>query len=253
LPLLSDPLFWLAATVAVTFLGLAKGGFTGAGAISTPLLALLVPPLQAVVILQPIMLLMDAMSVYVYRRNWSGWNLKVMVPGALLGIAAAGFLAAYVSDAFVRLMVGLIALAFLLNTWFGKAPTEPRKPTAVSGIFWGGVSAFTSTMAHAGGPPYFVHVLPQKLDKLTFVGTTTIFFAIVNAVKTVPYLALGQMTAENLLISGALVPVAIASNLLGFWLVRRVPTKLFFRIAYVFVFVISLFLIRQGIVGLWPA
>ncbi len=250
LTLPSDPIFWLAAVLGVTALGLSKGGFSGVGGIATPLLALTVPPLQAVAILQPILMLMDAMAVVVYRRHWSAWNLKTMLPGGLIGIVAAWMLAAYVSDAAVRLMVGVIAFVFVLNTWFGKPPTEPRPATAVGGMFWGGLAAFTSTLAHAGGPPFFVHVLPQKLDKMTFVGTITIFFWIVNAFKTIPYVALGQLTVDTLWISAVLVPIAIATNMIGFWLVRRIAPVLFFRIAYALVFVISLFLIRDGVLGL---
>ena len=56
------------------------------GMISTPLLALTMPPLQAAAILLPILLCQDAISVWVYRRQWSGWNLKVLLPGALVGV-----------------------------------------------------------------------------------------------------------------------------------------------------------------------
>src|SRR5262245_61741392 len=108
---ITDPLFHLIAIPAVIMLGLSKGGVAGIGMVSTPLLALIMPPLQAAAILLPIILLQDAISVWVYRRDWDAWNLKVMLPGALIGVAAAGLLAAYVSDAHVKLVVGLIALA----------------------------------------------------------------------------------------------------------------------------------------------
>ena len=79
-------------------LGLSKGGFSGIGMVATPLLALLLPPLEAAAILLPIILLQDAMSCWVYRRVWDPWNLKVMLPGAVVGVAAAWLFAAYVSE-----------------------------------------------------------------------------------------------------------------------------------------------------------
>ncbi len=85
---------------------------------------------------------------------------------------------------------------------------------------------------------------------MTFVGTTAIFFGIVNALKVIPYFALGQFSTAGLWMSFALVPLAIAANFLGFWVVRRVPTEVFYRIAYVLIFLISLELIRGGIVAL---
>ena len=67
--IIPDPLFYLLAIPAILALGLGKGGFAGVGMISTPLLALIVPPLQAAAILLPILLIQDAISVWVYRRH----------------------------------------------------------------------------------------------------------------------------------------------------------------------------------------
>ena len=50
----SNPLFVATAFIAVLLLGLAKGGFSGIGMAATPLLALTMPPLQALAIMLPI-------------------------------------------------------------------------------------------------------------------------------------------------------------------------------------------------------
>src|SRR5216117_1555443 len=52
----TDPLFVATAFAAVLLVGLAKGGFSGIGMAATPLLALAVPPLQALAILLPILM-----------------------------------------------------------------------------------------------------------------------------------------------------------------------------------------------------
>lgn len=246
--LISDPVFYLAAVVAVTFLGLAKGGFAGVGLVATPLLALVVPPVQAAAIVLPILIMQDIISLWVYRRDWDGWNVKVMTSGAFFGVGAAWALAAHVSDAQVRLVVGLIALAFVLNYWLLPEPKKERgRPSAWAGVFWGGVSGFTSALSHAGGPPFQIYALPQRMAKLRFVGTATVFFAIVNWMKLVPFFALGQFSPANLKTSLALFPLAIATNLLGVWLVRITPMEMFYRIAYSLVFLISLALIESGL------
>jgi len=248
---LTDPIFYLAAVVAVTFLGLAKGGFAGVGLVATPLLSLVVPPVQAAAIVLPILLVQDVISVWVYRHDWDPWNLKVMLPGSIFGVGAAWALAAHVSDAQVRLAVGLIALVFVLGYWFMPLPKKERgRPNALLGIFWGGASAFTSALSHAGGPPFQIYVLPQRLSKLRFVGTATIFFAIVNWMKLVPFFALGQFSSANIKTSLVLIPLAAATNLLGVWLVRITPTEWFYRIAYALVFLISLALIKSGLSSL---
>ena len=46
----NNPLFVATAFIAVLLLGLAKGGFSGIGMMATPLLAMTMPPLQALAI-----------------------------------------------------------------------------------------------------------------------------------------------------------------------------------------------------------
>jgi hypothetical protein len=156
------------------------------------------PPLQAAAILLPILLCQDAISVWVYRREWSGWNLKVLLPGALVGVGIAWLFAAYVPNAYVEIAVGLTGVCFALYTWFGKVPMHPRRPSVPVGMFWGSLAGFTSTIIQVGAPPYQIHILPQRLDKLTLIGTTIIFFALVNVMKLVPYVALGQFSTRTL-------------------------------------------------------
>ena len=249
-PVFTDPLFLVTALIAVILIGLAKGGFSGIGMAATPLLALTMPPLHALAILLPILLVQDVVSVWWYRRDWDGWNVKVMLPGAVIGVALAWALASVVPDDVVRLIIGVIGVAFVLNVWFGKMP-PPYRPSALSGVIWGAGSGFTSAIASAGMPPFSVHILPQRMDKLRLVGTATMFFAAVNVMRIAPYAGLGHLSRETLLISLALMPLAVATNFLGFWLVQRTPTVPFYRISYALMFLVSAVLLAQGSAGLW--
>ncbi|HWM83024.1 MAG TPA: sulfite exporter TauE/SafE family protein [Pseudolabrys sp.] len=244
--IITEPLFYVVAIPAVIFLGLAKGGITGVGTAATPLLALYLPALEAAALLLPILITQDLISIYVYRRHWDAWNLKVMLPGAAIGMGLGWLFAAYVSDDAIRVLIGVVALSFVLNAWLRTAPTEPQRRTAGSGMFWGAVCGFASFASQGGGPPFQVHMLPQQLPKLVFVGTTTLFFAAVNAMKIVPYAMLGQFSAKNIATSVALLPIAVLANALGIWLVRVMPTKLFYDIAYVLLFILGAVLLWQG-------
>ena len=254
---ITDPLFYLLAIPAVTLIGLAKGGFAGLGMISTPLLALVVAPLEGAAILLPILIVQDAISVWTYHRAWSAWNLKVLLPGSVLGVGAGWLFAVYVSNAAIEITIGSIALLFVLYAWLGnflraylgRAPLKPQRPHAAMGIVWGALSGFTSTLLQVGSPPFQIHMLPQRLDKFTLVGTTVIFFAILNLMKIVPYFALGQFSPRNLTTSVVLLPVAVASNFLGIWLVRKTPTEQFYKIAYVLMLLIAIALLWQGARG----
>jgi len=248
--IITDPFFYVVAIPAVLLLGLSKGGLTGLGTAATPLVALYLPPLEAAALILPVLITQDVISLYVYRRHWDATNLKIMLPGAAAGMALAWLTAAYVSDETIRIIVGLVCVGFVANMWMHRKNEGPRPANLASGVFWGGVSGFTSFMMQGGGPPFQVYVLPQRLPKLTLVGTTTIFFAAINALKIGPYLALGQFNTANFSTSLALLPAAIAANFAGVWLVKRTPTRLFYQIAYGLLFVISAALLWQGLSGL---
>jgi hypothetical protein len=246
--LIADPLFYVVAIPAVIFLGLSKGGFSGVGMVSTPLLAIVLPPLEAAAILLPIILLQDAISVWVYRRVWDPWNLKVMIPGCIVGVGCAWLFAAHVSTGAIRLVVGLIALGFvgyaLFRHWL---PGETRRPKTSHGVFWGGLSGFTTTLIQIGAPPYYAFVLPQRLPKMIYVGTTVMFFAAANVMKIAPYMALGQFSAAGITTSLALFPLAIATNFLGIWLVRITPEAMFYQFTNIIVLLLGCELTRQGL------
>lgn len=251
--LITDPLFYLLAIPAVIALGLSKGGFAGAGQMATPLLALVMPPLEAAAIFLPIMIIQDLNALWVYRKEWNGRILAIMLPGALIGVAAAGFLAAYISDAAVRAFVGIFTLAFVLYSWFGAAKLAAEsKPAGVpAGLFWGAFSGFTSTICQAGGPPYQMYVYSHHLTKMMFVGTTAFYLAAVNGMKVVPYVALGQFSTQGFGTSLVLLPLALAANQLGFWLVRKTPQDLFYRIVLIIMFVLAIALLYAGGYDLW--
>lgn len=247
--IITDPLFYLLAVPSVVALGLSKGGFVGVGQMATPMLALVMPPLEAAAIILPIMLVQDATAMWVYRKDWNGRILAIMIPGAIVGIGIAWALAAHISDAAVRVFIGVTTIAFVLSSWIGptRIGTDVGSASVPGGVFWGALSGFTSTLCQVGGPPYQIYVLSQNLSKMTFVGTTAFFFAIVNALKVIPYFALGQFSSTGLGTSLALLPLAIASNALGFWVVRITPQEVFFKITMVLMFVISIELLRSGV------
>jgi uncharacterized protein len=250
--LLSDPLFVAAAIAAVCLLGVSKGGFFGLGVMALPLLSLLIHPLQAAAILLPTALAQDALTVWTYRRDWSGWNLAIMIPSMTAGIAVAWLFAAALSPAHIRLAVGLIAAAFVLRHWLGgyfERLTFP--PNALTGIIFGSIGGFTTMLANAGGPAWQMHLLPQRLDKLTYVGTVTMLFAVSNVIKIPAFGTLGLLTWDNMLVGLALLPAAMLANYAGIWLVRRTSPEMFFRFAYILMFVIAVELIRGSLVALW--
>lgn len=253
-PLLSDPWFFAAAVPAVILVGLSKGGLGGAMAlIGVPLMALVVSPVQAAAIMLPILIVMDLVSLWTWRGERDPVTLKLMLPGAMVGIGLGWLTAAVVTTGAVRLIVGIVALTFFARWLFQKlsAGETQREHGTIRAAFWGAVSGFTSFVAHAGGPPYQVYALPLKQRPALYVGTSVIFFAVVNAVKLVPYFALGQFDSTNLAASAILMPVAPLATLAGAWLVRRLKPEIFYVFMYAMILVVGLKLVFDGALEIW--
>ena len=113
--------------LAAMLVGLAKGGLAGVGVMAVPVLALVLPPVQAAAILLPILCLTDLVATWNWWGTWSRRTLALMLPGALLGIGIGWLTATLVSDAVVLLIVGTVALAFV-GRWAWQASRRRAPP-----------------------------------------------------------------------------------------------------------------------------
>lgn len=246
--MITDPLFYAVAIPAVILTGLAKGGFMNMLAmLAVPLMALVISPVQAAGIMLPLLICMDVTALWAYWKVYDTANLKVLVPAAVLGVGIGWATASYVSEAHVRLIVGLVALAFCLDHYLGlRQRAEKHRPNPLMGRFWGMVAGFTSFVSHAGGPPMQMYLLPQRLEPRLFAGTSVIFFTVVNWVKVIPYAALGQLGLDNLTTSLVLAPIAPLAIMAGAKLTRIVQPQTYYGLAYIAILIVSLKLIWDG-------
>jgi len=248
---IEDPWFYAAAIPAILLVGISKGGFgSGAGVFATPLMGLVVPISQAAAILLPILIVMDLVGLWAWRRATGGTNLRLLLVGGVLGIVLGAAAFRYLSDPWIRTIVGLVSLGFVAQRYLLRAGARPAAPSVPKGLFWSAVSGLTSTIAHAGGPPLSIYLLPLRLDKAVMVGTSVVFFAVINAVKLVPYAWLDLFDAQNLSTSAALAPLAPVGIWIGYHLVRKVPEDLFYRICYGILLVVGLRLLWEGVTAL---
>ena len=247
--MIDNPLFWVTAVISVIITGISKGGFGGLALLAVPLMALTISPVQAAGIMLPILIVMDWVSVWSYRKHWDKKLLILMLPGAIIGILAAWKFAAYVDDQFVRICVGVIAVLFPIYAIFKPKSREDivvgnRPLGVISGI----AAGFTSFIAHAGGPPFQAYAIPQGLEKRIYAGTAVMFFFVVNFVKLLPYAMLGQFDKTNLTTSIILIPLAPVGVLIGVWLLKRIDQDMFYRILYGLIFVVGVKLLWDGLV-----
>ena len=248
--MITDPWFYAVAIPAVLLFGISKGGFGGGlGTAAVPLMALVVSPIQAAAILLPILCVMDLVALWKFRGKWVLPELKVLLPASLLGIFIGTLLFEYMSTALVKLIIGVVAVAFTLQYWIAKRRTTSADPDyypRAYGIIGGSIAGFTSFVAHSGGPPISMYLLRRPLDRMDFAATTVVFFAVVNYVKLIPYAWLGQLSTDNLATSAALVILAPIGVLFGVWLHARVSDRFFFTTIYVLLFAVGVKLIFDG-------
>ena len=243
-----DATFLAYASFGVFVFGLSKGGVAGPIAmLAVPVMSFAMSPLQAAGILLPLLIIMDFSAIYLYWKKWISSILKIIIPASIVGILFGTFTFQYTNENQIRVMVGVISIIFVLVSFIQKSDFLLR-PTKLKGYFWSSVAGYTSFLIHAGNPPMNFYTLPLKLDKISFIGTMTFAFLVINVVKLIPYYYVGLLAPSNLLVSLILLPLAFVSVLIGFFLQKKIPERLFFNIVYVLLFLSGCKLIYDGLI-----
>lgn len=242
--------FWVIAVIAAGLTGVGKGGVPIVGALTVPLLSLVISPVAAAGLMLPVYVVSDWFGLYAYRKEFDKRILMIACVSMTLGVAVGWATARMIPENWVTVLVGVISVAFALNQLLRRAVVAaPRRAEWGPGLFWCSIAGFTSFVSHTGGPPYQVWTLPLGMRKAVFAGTSTIAFAYINAVKLVPYYFLGQINLTSLAVALKLAPVAAVAVFFGVWVVKRLPERLFFRIVTWSLLLIGVELIWKGLQG----
>src|SRR6516165_5407560 len=248
----SDVSFYLVVGIAVVILGLSKGGFAGVGMISTPMLALVVGPIAAAGLIFPILIIQDMIAVAMYRRTFDRQILATMIPGAALGVGLAYAFASSVPGWAVEVVLGIVSLAFSLRqlkSQLGSLAQSSQVHARWLGVLSGLGSGFTSMIAHAGTPPFQFYVMPRRLDRDMYVGTSVLFFAATNLMKAPAFIALGQLSITQLKTTLILLPLAVVSSWAGVRLVQMIDVRKFNTAITIILLGVSVTLVCQGVAG----
>jgi uncharacterized membrane protein YfcA len=247
--------FYLIAIPAVILVGLSKGGLGGALAlIGVPLMSLVIPPVQAAAIFLPILIVMDLVALWAWRHHNHRETLIKLIPGAMIGLAIGWATASIISTDALKLVLGTVTILFVAKYAFDLyrakrgIAIKPAPQNATKATFWGTLSGYASFVAHAGGPPFSIYALPLQLAPKTYTGMSTRYFAILNAVKVIPYFALGALDTTNLTASATLLPVAMVATMLGAKVIRYIRTDIFYPIMYGMTLLAALKLVWDA----WP-
>lgn len=243
--------FIILVLIIALLIGLSKGGFGGPVPVSliTPLLSQIMPASQAVGLVLPLLLVGDLIALRIYWRQWDIHRVKLMLPLAVVGILLGGALLLFLANSKQDLLLRRILGAFTLLAVLYKVGSDSLKnveyePRNWHGYLAGWASGFGSALANVGAPPFTAYMLLQDVSPTIFMGTTTLFFAIVNFLK-LPITLLSSNVLDVHLLASIIwvVPVIPLGSWLGRRFVEKVNPKIFERMMLVLLFGMSLYML----------
>jgi uncharacterized membrane protein YfcA len=245
----------LVAGLAVLFIGLSKAGFGGGlGMLTTPLCVMAFDPKAAIGILLPLLCAGDVFSLWHYWGKWDRRNLVFLLPGVVAGVLVGVQLIGVLSKAQLNFAIGALAVcfvAFQLTKEIIFKAEGAFSPSHAIGIPCGIGAGFTSSIAHGAGPVVSVFLIPQKLPKDIYVGTTVLVFTWINWIKMPFFIHKDIVTWDTLLISLRYLPIIPIGVWLGVYLNKKVSEGLFVRLVYLFTFLAGLELMLHEWIARW--
>jgi uncharacterized membrane protein YfcA len=234
-------LFFICVVPAIILYGIAKSGLGGSMTlISIPLMTIVMPLGQALAIVLPILILSDMVAVYRFRKNFDTETLKLLVPGAAIGIFVGSITFIYFSETLLKFIIGLMGFLFAGHYFLFKTEIiVPLKKSFIKGGICSIISGFTSFCVHAGGTPLSVYLLPLRMKKEVYVGTRIIFFSFVNLIKFPFYLNLSIITLDSIIQSLLLFPLSVVGIIIGYQILKIIKEGLFYNIIYILIFASS--------------
>jgi uncharacterized membrane protein YfcA len=244
------------ATILVTFASVflicfMKGAFGGGFSIvGIPLLSVVMDPITAGGLLAPLFIAMDLFALRYWKPStWSKPDLMLLLPGLLIGIGCGYVLFRFLDHRAIAIVMAAITLIFV-GLWLvagAEVTTRPRStPKAITAGFASGI---ITMVAHSGGPPLAMYLLPLGLSKEIYAGTTSLFFTVGNATKAVPWLLLVKPTTAV----WSFMAVSLAAIPMGVWLGWRLHGSLdqrqVYRACYGLLVVTALKLLWDGVSG----
>jgi uncharacterized protein len=245
-----------AATILVAFAGIflicfMKGAFGGGFSIvGIPLLSIVMDPVTAGGLLAPLFIAMDLFALFYWKPStWSKPDLVLLLPGLLAGIGAGYLLFRFLDHRAIAILMAVVTLIFV-GLWFAGGGDVTIRPRSTPKALAAGLSSGITTMvAHSGGPPLAMYLLPLGLSKEIYAGTTSLFFTVGNATKAVPWLLLVRPTGNAF----ALMAICLAAIPAGVWLGWRLHGRLdqrqLYRVVYALLVVTALKLLWDGVSG----
>ncbi len=193
--------YYVIIIIAAALVGLSKGGLGAMlGVLVTPMLSMVMPVQDAISLALPLLIFGDVFALYFYWKTWDMHYIRLMLPAAIPGIIVGTFLLARLDNITLRHILGIFTLIFVIYRVLSNRLSQLKyHPRDWHGYLGGAASGLGSALANNGGPPFTAYLLLQELSPEAFVGTATLFFAVVNLIKLPGLISAGLMDFSKLL------------------------------------------------------
>jgi uncharacterized membrane protein YfcA len=215
---------WLLGGTAALMVGLAKSGVPVAGPLIVPLMVLTVGDARITAAWTVTLLSVgDIYAVAYWHRKADVGKLLSLIPWVAIGMAG-GATALVLPETAVRPMIGCVVLVMVLLTLFRH---YPRVQAVGHTSFYGIAAGFSTTIANYAGPVMNMYLLNRRLPKEQFVATAAWFFLVVNLAKVPIYVWHDLYSRQGFAFNLTMVPLVLTGNILGVWIVHRIPQRVF--------------------------
>jgi hypothetical protein len=230
--MITETLQWICAILGALMVGISKAGITGLSILSVALFTHVFPSSkQASGLILPLLIFGDCVAVLSYRTHTQWRYLWKLMPWTAAGVVLGYFALGQISDHTARVMIGVIIVSLCgLSFWrryFTAQTQESQNWHWALAAALGITAGFVTLIANAAGPLMALYLVAMRLPKMQFVGTTAVFFMVLNLFK-VPFMVnLGLITAQSFEFNLMLAPAVLLGAFAGRWLLIRINQRLF--------------------------
>ncbi|MDP9084139.1 MAG: sulfite exporter TauE/SafE family protein [Pseudomonadota bacterium] len=232
----SEPVQWIFAVLGALMVGISKAGIAGLSILSVALFAhVFSSSKQASGLVLPLLIFGDLVAVIAYRAHAQWRFLWKLMPWTAAGVILGYFALGHISDATARVMIGVIVVSLCAMSYWRQYLGGPTQPTP-GPAHWAfaaalGITAgFITLIANAAGPLMAIYLVAMRLPKMQFVGTSAVFFLLLNLFKVPFMISLGLITAHGFEFNLLLAPAVLLGAWLGRWLLIRINQNLFEKV-----------------------
>lgn len=227
-----EPWQWALAILAALVVGISKAGIGGLGMLAVLIFAQIFPAKQATGVVLPLLCFGDIMAAAAYRQHANWMHIRRLFPWTAAGVVIGYFALDRVNEQQARAMIGGIVLGLVvMHLVRRRFAGHEAEHGAWFAPMIGVLAGFTTLVANAAGPLMVIYLLAMRLPKMDFVGTSAVFFLLMNLFK-VPFMVyLGLINAQSFVLNLWLAPVVVAGAWFGRRWVMRIEQRTFENMA----------------------